>query len=75
MRTDSHIPCSERNGTKQESAIKRDTEAEGTPQVLAFVPKIRIGKSSEPGKSPSVLKQRIKGSCQLLITERIYTRT
>jgi hypothetical protein len=46
MRTDFHIPCSERTGTKQVLAIKLDTEAEGTPQALAFVPKkIRIGKS------------------------------
>lgn len=38
MRRDSHIPCSERTGTKQELAIKHDKEAEGTLQGLAFGP-------------------------------------
>jgi hypothetical protein len=39
MRRDSHIPCSERNGTKQELATKHDKEAEGTPRGLTFGPK------------------------------------
>jgi hypothetical protein len=34
-----HTPCSERSRNKQESARKHHTEAEGTQQVLAFVPK------------------------------------
>jgi hypothetical protein len=39
MRRDSHIPCSKRNGTKQELATKHDKEAEGTPRGLTFGPK------------------------------------
>jgi hypothetical protein len=39
MRRDSHIPCSERNDTKQKLATKHDKEAEGTPQGLTFGPK------------------------------------
>jgi hypothetical protein len=38
MRRDFRIPCSERNGTKQELATRHDKEAAGTPQGLAFVP-------------------------------------
>jgi hypothetical protein len=38
MRKDSHIPCSERNGTKQELATRHDIGAEGIPQGLAFDP-------------------------------------
>ena len=62
MRTDFHTPCSERSGTKQESAIKHGIEEEGTQQVSAFVPKkiARIGESSEPGTSPSVFSKGSK---------------
>jgi len=49
MRRDSHIPYSERTGTKQELATRHDKEAECTPQGLAFGPNKtgRIGESSE----------------------------
>jgi hypothetical protein len=57
MRTGFHTPCSERTGTKQESAIKHDTEAKGTPQVLAFVPKKirKMEESSEQYKASRCL--------------------
>ena len=49
MRRDSHIPYSERTGTKQELATRHDKEAECTPQGLAFGPNKtgRIGESLE----------------------------